>query len=144
MQQSTSLPLSGGTLAPTRLKLLVAGAVMALAVAYLMTTAFQSSAVYYITVGELLARGPAAYDAQVRLAGQVVPGSIQTENAGLGVRFRVYDPSGEVPVVYRGGPVPDIFGDDVQVVVEGKLGRDGTFTATTLLAKCPSKFEQGG
>ena len=59
-------------------------------------------------------------------------------------RVLVYDGSGKVPVYYRGGPVPDIFGDEVQVVVEGKYNADGTFVANTLLAKCPSKFETDG
>jgi cytochrome c-type biogenesis protein CcmE len=49
-----------------------------------------------------------------------------------------------MPVYYKGGPVPDIFGEEVQVVVEGKVGPDGTFQASTLLAKCPSKFESEG
>src|SRR3712207_1888218 len=40
--------------------------------------------------------------------------------------------------------VADIFGDEVQVVVEGKYNADGTFVANTLLAKCPSKFETDG
>jgi cytochrome c-type biogenesis protein CcmE len=43
-------------------------------------------------------------------------------------------------VVYR-GLAPDTFTDDVDVVVEGRLGRDGTFEATTLLAKCGSRYE---
>jgi cytochrome c-type biogenesis protein CcmE len=44
------------------------------------------------------------------------------------------------PVVYR-GIIPDTFTDSVDVVVEGRLGRDGTFRATTLLAKCASRYE---
>jgi len=36
---------------------------------------------------------------------------------------------------------PDTFTDGVDVVVEGRLGRDGTFRATTLLAKCASRYE---
>ena len=31
--------------------------------------------------------------------------------------------------------------DGVDVVVEGRLGHDGTFRATTLLAKCASRYE---
>ena len=46
----------------------------------------------------------------------------------------------EYPVVYRGFP-PDTFTDSVDVVVEGRLSRDGTFQATTLLAKCGSRYE---
>jgi len=42
--------------------------------------------------------------------------------------------------VYR-GLAPDTFTDSVDVVVEGRMGRDGTFRATTLLAKCASRYE---
>ncbi len=94
-----------------------------------------------MTVGELMARGSAASTQQVRVAGDVVPGSVEKIDAGLALRFQVHDGSGQMPVYYKGGPVPDIFGDQVQVVVEGKVGPDGTFQASTLLAKCPSKFE---
>jgi cytochrome c-type biogenesis protein CcmE len=119
----------------------LAGGALVLGMAYLVTTALQTSAVYYLTVGELAAKGPAVYGQQVRVAGDVTPGSVAKEDAGLAIRFLVQDGSGQLPVYYRGGPVPDIFGDEVQVVVEGKLGPDGTFVASTLLAKCPSKFE---
>ena len=44
------------------------------------------------------------------------------------------------PVVYR-GIAPDTFTDGVDVVVEGRMQSDGTFQATTLLAKCASRYE---
>jgi cytochrome c-type biogenesis protein CcmE len=119
----------------------VAGGAIVLGIAYLIVTALQTSTVYYITVGELLQRGPAGAAQQVRVAGDVVPGSVEKIDAGLAIRFLVHDGSGQMPVYYNGGPVPDIFGEEVQVVVEGKVGPDGTFQASTLLAKCPSKFE---
>jgi cytochrome c-type biogenesis protein CcmE len=44
-------------------------------------------------------------------------------------------------VVYN-GIIPDAFTEDVQVIVEGKYHKDtNTFNASTLLAKCPSKYE---
>jgi cytochrome c-type biogenesis protein CcmE len=45
-------------------------------------------------------------------------------------------------VVYR-GLAPDTFTDqmEIEVVVEGRLGRDGVFRATELLAKCGSRYE---
>ena len=123
------------------LKIALAGGTLVIGIAYLILTGLQSSTVYYLTVGELLAKGPGAYGQQLRLAGDVTPGSVAREDAGLALRFLVEDGSGQIPVYYRGGPVPDIFGDQVQVVVEGKYGPDGTFVASTLLAKCPSKFD---
>jgi cytochrome c-type biogenesis protein CcmE len=147
MQRASAVgePATAGTRRATpRVKVLVAGGVLLAGIAYLMLTALQTSTVYYLTVGELLARGESVRNQQVRLAGDVTPGSVQREDAGLAIRFRVQDESGQMPVYYRGGPVPDIFGEDVQVVVEGKYTADGTFVASTLLAKCPSKFESEG
>jgi cytochrome c-type biogenesis protein CcmE len=141
VQPAVARPSAGAPAGGRRLKLLVAGGTIALAIVYLVVTALQTSTVYYITVGELLSRGPTTQAQQVRVAGDVVPGSVERIDAGLALRFLVHDGSGEMPVYYKGGPVPDIFGDQVQVVVEGKVGPDGTFQASTLLAKCPSKFE---
>ena len=142
MQSSLARPSVSPASHGRGFKLLVAGGAIVIAIAYLIVTALQTSTVYYITVGELLQRGPAGGALQqVRLAGDVVPGSVEKIDAGLAVRFLVHDGSGQMPVYYKGGPVPDIFGDEVQVIVEGKVGPDGTFQASTLLAKCPSKFE---
>src|SRR5688500_17877345 len=121
-------------------KLVIVAGVIVAAVGYLVFTAVQTSAVYSLTVSELLAAGPTAHGQPVRVAGNVVPGSIQRENGALVVHFEAEDPSGRLPVTYR-GVLPDIFGDGVEVVVEGKYQSDGTFVASTLLAKCPSKFE---
>ena len=124
------------------LKLVIAGGVLVLAVAYLILTGLQSTAVYYLTVGELRSQAQ-TLGRPVRVAGNVAPGSVERVVGGLGLRFVVQDESGSFPVVYNGGPVPDIFAEQVEVVVEGKLRPDGTFAAETLLAKCPSKFEDG-
>ena len=43
-------------------------------------------------------------------------------------------------MIYR-GIAPDTFTDSVDVVIEGRMGTDGTFRATTLLAKCASRYE---
>jgi cytochrome c-type biogenesis protein CcmE len=144
MQSSLPRPAVSPASNGRHLKLLVAGGAIVLAITYLIVTALQTSTVYYITVGELLQRGPAGGAQHVRLAGDVVPGSVEKIDSGLAIRFLVYDGSGQMPVYYKGGPVPDIFGEEVQVVVEGKVGPDGTFQASTLLAKCPSKFETEG
>lgn len=56
------------------------------------------------------------------------------------VAFKMTDGAQTYYVVYR-GITPDTFADGVDVVVEGRLGHDGTFRATTLLAKCASRYE---
>lgn len=124
-----------------RWKLLAAMVTIAIGAAYLILTSMQTSAVYYLTVSELKDRAPTVQSQSVRVAGMVAPGSVERLDGGLSIRFVVQDEGGAFPVYYNGAPVPDIFGEDVEVVVEGRLQPDGTFVAHTLLAKCASRFE---
>jgi len=123
-----------------RAPVLIPALVIVAATAYLVITALGSTTAYYMTVSELRGAGASVYGQPVRVAGNVVAGSIQRDPTAFEVRFDAADASGVLPVVYR-GVLPDIFGDGVEVVVEGKYAADGTFTAGTLLVKCPSKFE---
>lgn len=123
-----------------RLKLSIAGVVILLAVGYLISTSLQNNAVYYLTVSELQRAGASVEGQPIRVAGNVVPGSIQREPGSFIVQFEIADASGRLPITYK-GVVPDIFGPGIEVVVEGKYPGTGTFAASTLLAKCPSKFE---
>ena len=119
-------------------RFLVGGAVLLLAVAYLVYLSLSSATVYYYTVAEVQAQRQALGSRLVRVSGTVAPGSIARDEARL--RFDVSDAAGRLPVVY-GGIVPDIFSEEVEVVVEGRYGEDGVFRATSLLTKCPSRFE---
>src|SRR5579884_1839807 len=89
------------------LKLLLGGSLVIAAIVYLVVTSLQTSAVYYLTVSELLARGSAAAGQTVRLAGTVVDGSIQRDRQHL--RFELSDGTATIPVVHT-GTVPDLFG----------------------------------
>ncbi len=121
-----------------RWQLAIVALVILGAVGYLVYNGLSTN-VYYQTVSELQA-GHAKQGQQVRLAGNVVPGSIVREAGASTVRFNVADAGGNLPVVYS-GTVPDIFGPDIEVVVEGKYTPGSGFVADTMLAKCPSKFE---
>ena len=124
------------------LKFFVAGGVIALAVAYLVTMGLQGTTVYFLTVSELQAKGSSAQNQIFRVSGNLVPGTLAKDSTGLGVQFLIADPtSAPLPVVYRGGQVPDIIGDNIEIVAEGKLDAHGTFTANNVLAKCPSRLE---
>ena len=123
------------------IKIIVGGGIILLAVAYLVVAALPSGTAYYITVSELADMGERAQTQQTRVSGNVVPGSIVRGAESQEVRFLVEDESGRLTVAYS-GVVPDIFADNVQVVVEGTQSEDGVFQAHTLLAKCPSRFEE--
>jgi cytochrome c-type biogenesis protein CcmE len=122
---------------PRRRVLFWAGiAVVLLAgVGYLVYSATGSSAEYYETIGQMRAN-PSTKDA--RVLGTVRPG-IQRSAGGLHVRFVAADGKDTMTVDYT-GTVPDIFKPGTNVVVDGHIGSDGIFHATSLQAKCPSKF----
>src|SRR5262249_17485350 len=88
---------------------------------------------------------PTFYDMGLKVSAKVVPGSIKKDQAANRVDFRISDGVKAFDVSYVGGLglLPDTFTDanDIDVVVEGKLGRDGVFKATDVIAKCGSRYE---
>jgi cytochrome c-type biogenesis protein CcmE len=114
-------------------------AAILLSLAYLVYGGIQQGATYWVTVGELQQHASATALARVRLGGTVAAGSVRWDPSHRQVRFVITDGEHGLPVAYT-GVVPDIFREGRQVVVEGTLGRGGTFDATTLLAKCPTKY----
>lgn len=130
-------------MAAARTKFLVGGALVLGTASYLMATSIQDTGVYYLTPTELasrLAADSGFRSVGVKVGARVVPGSIQRAPGGKEYAFTVTDGARVVPVVYR-GIAPDTFTDGVDVVIEGRMGADGTFRATTLLAKCASRYE---
>ncbi len=124
-------------------KFFLGGVIVLGSAGYLMASSIRDTAVYYLTTGELAAKtvaDPSFYETGVKVGARVVPGSIRREAGGRQVSFVMTDGARNYDVVYR-GITPDTFTDGVDVVVEGRLGRDGTFRATTLLAKCASRYE---
>jgi len=94
---------------------------------------------YYCTIGELNAMGKKAYTRNLRVAGNVQPGSIQ--RSGTNARFVLLEQGLTLQVNYQGAePPPDTFKDDAQALAVGTYGRDGVFHATQLQAKCASKY----
>ena len=110
-------------------------AVVAACVGYLIIAASGGSSQYYLTVSELRAH---TQPGDVRVAG-VVQDDVQKSQGGLHVTFTEKDGTASMPVEYSGA-LPDIFKPGITVVAAGRLGSDGVFHATTLLAKCPSRF----
>jgi len=126
-----------------RTKFIVGGVLVLGTAGYLMATSIGETGMYYLTPGELTAKvkgDSTFYDTGVKMGARVVPGTIERQPGGREVAFRVTDGNQVIPVTYR-GVIPDTFTDSVDVVVEGRYNREGTFVATTLLAKCASRYE---
>jgi cytochrome c-type biogenesis protein CcmE len=119
---------------------LAAGLVVVVAlIGYLLYGGIGENLVYFVTPKELLAVGNKAYDGTWRLGGMVVPGSVQWNAQAVDLRFRLTDGTTEVRVHSRGAP-PQMFRDNIGVVVEGTYGRDGVFESRNLMVKHSNEY----
>jgi len=112
-------------------------------VGYLMASGIKETGQFFFTPSELsqkVAVDPTFYDVGMKVGARVVPGSVERETANQLLKFRITDGNATYPVVFRGLP-PDTFTDSVEVVVEGRLQKDGVIHATDVLAKCGSRYE---
>src|SRR5579875_594474 len=112
----------------TQLKFLVAALVVVGTIAWLAVTGAGKAKSYYVTIAELQAMGNKAYSRNLRVAGNVQPGSIQ--RSGPSARFTLVELGKTIPVDYQGSePPPDTFKDDAQALAIGTYGRDNVFHA---------------
>ncbi len=148
-----------------RTKFLVGGLLILAAVVYLIVSASQANAEYFMTIDELKSKGPAVVGKSLRVSGAVVGDTIQYDPKTLTLTFvvanvpgdnkvidaqgglaavlhaAVIDPSrSRVQVVYS-GPKPDLLKNEAQAIMTGHLGSDGVFHADELLLKCPTKYQ---
>ena len=99
----------------------------------LVLNAFNSNLVFFFSPTQV-ANGEAQTSRAFRIGGLVEEGSIKREADGLTTRFVVTDTAKSLPVTYT-GILPDLFKEGKGVVAEGRLGPDGLFAATQVLAK---------
>jgi cytochrome c-type biogenesis protein CcmE len=113
----------------------VAGAAFALIAA----TSMSKNLVYYWTPADLLHAGDKAYGATIRLGGMVTPGSIQ-KLGGSAVEFDVHDATQHVHVKTSSVP-PQMFRENIGVVVEGTMTRGGYFQSSRLMVSHNNEYK---
>ena len=112
----------------------VVPALVLIGVLVVLMVNLSSALVYYNTPVEVQAREGG--DARLRLAGRVVPGSVDAQ--GSAVLFVVEDCETSVAVVHTGAP-PQLFAEGIGIVVEGTW--DGsTFLSDTMLVKHDEQY----
>ncbi|HYO60407.1 MAG TPA: cytochrome c maturation protein CcmE [Actinomycetota bacterium] len=129
-----------------RAKFVVGGGIIVLALLGLVVWAMlrPNATSFYYTTSELQAASLASQTEEYRVNGNVVPESVVRD--GLDTTFDITDGTTAVTVV-TDETLPDAFwtamdagSSEVEVVAQGSY--DGTrFTASQVLAKCPSKFK---
>ena len=107
----------------------------------LLYTTMGESMQYYKYVDEVMAEPAAWHGKRLQVHGYVVPGSRMVKPQTLDYQFDLHR-NGKTIKAYYTGVVPDTFKDDAEVVLTGELRQDGSFHATEMTAKCPSKYEE--
>jgi len=109
--------------------------VIVVVVAVLSTsTGHQNISVAQATSGDFLNK-------RVEVSGQVVDNSYYADGSDL--HFAIYDdsdPADQLKVIYD-GTLTATFSNEVTAICTGTINADGTLMATTLVTKCPSKYE---
>ena len=111
---------------------IIGGGLVAVGIAAaLVLNALNSNIALYVTPTEVAA-GKAPKGQAFRIGGMVKDGSLKRDN--LTVHFIITDMAKDIPVAYT-GILPDLFKEGKGAVVQGRLGADGLFTASEVLAK---------
>lgn len=124
-------------ISPRRL-LLVFTLAVAVLIGFTAVQNLASSAVYYLTPTEARDRNIAPGQ-PVRLGGQVLPGTLTYEPQTRALRFSIGDGTATVTVIGDGAP-PALLREKAGAVVEGRFAPDGTFRATTVIAKHDEQY----
>jgi len=113
---------------------LVAAGLAALGIAgALVLNAFEQNLVFFFTPTQVAAN-EAPMGRGFRIGGLVETGSVKRQADGVTVQFVITDTAKSVTVAYR-GPLPDLFREGKGVVAQGRIGPDGLFQASEVLAK---------
>jgi cytochrome c-type biogenesis protein CcmE len=147
-------------------KFLIGGLLILAAIIYLIVSATQANAEYFMTVNELKSKGSTMVGRSLRISGAVVGTSIQYDPQTMNLTFdiahvpgdnaaiemggglaavlhaAVTDPTRTRQTIIYNGPKPDLLRDEAQAIITGHLGEDGIFYADELLLKCPTKYQE--
>lgn len=123
----------------TRLFMVAAFAVAAVAFIVIAAGGINKNLVYYWTPTDLHKAGDKAYGATIRLGGMVAAGSIKNHTGVSGLEFDVKDATGIVHVKSNGVP-PQMFRENIGVVVEGTMARGGYFQCNRLMVSHNNEY----
>jgi cytochrome c-type biogenesis protein CcmE len=114
-------------------------AVALVAFAVIAYSGINKNLVYYWTPSELHKNGQKAYGATIRLGGMVAKGSIR-KPGGSAVEFDVHDGVGKVRVKTSSVP-PQMFRENIGVVVEGTMVPGGYFQSSRLMVSHSNEYK---
>jgi len=126
---------------PRQTKLLLGAFVILGAIGFIVFNSLQSTQQYFLSLAEMKSKGDVVYSQTVRVGGNLKVDSTKINTKDITAQFTLIDDQNNILPVYYKGVLPDTFEKSTEVIAEGKLGKDGVFQASLVLAKCPSKYD---
>jgi cytochrome c-type biogenesis protein CcmE len=102
-----------------------------------LTVVLSNNVVYFRTVSEAVAERKSDDGHRFRIAGEVVPGTVQ--ETARGVRFEITDGKKTATVVHVGDP-PSLFKPGAPVVCEGRWGTNAAFDSDRIMIRHGSEY----
>lgn len=149
----------------SRAKFMIGGIMIAAAIVYLIASSTKATTQYYMTIDELIAKGEAIVDRDIKISGVIIGDTIEYDAQTLTLRFTVAQVPADLDEVQKAGgimevqqqaianpnalrlevvyigPRPDLLRHGAQAIITGRLGEDDVFYADELLLKCPTRYE---
>ena len=124
---------------PRSRRFLIGGVIILAALAYMIYGGMKEAMVYFKMPSELRAEEKSMQGKFVRMGGMVVNGSLQKDLQALTYKFDLTDGKTTFPVFFKGVP-PDLFSEGKGAVVEGRVGDNGVFQASLIMAKHAEEY----
>jgi cytochrome c-type biogenesis protein CcmE len=122
-----------------KVKLVLAGTVMAIAVSYVAFLGLSTTWEYYLLVDECGGQVDKFRGKRLRVSGRVEKGSLYISPDRRETSFRLAGDKYSFAVSCS-GPLPDNLADCMDVVVEGELRGDGHLRGQRVITRCASKY----
>jgi cytochrome c-type biogenesis protein CcmE len=135
-----------------RIKFIIGGLLMVVAIAFLVVNALSGSTQLYLTVDEYYADQSKYNGRDLRVSGWVLGDSIQftqidatTSRLEFDVVDDISNPGQRLRIVAMNEPMPDLLQHEAQALVEGSA-EGSVFNANPggLFLKCPTRYEEEG
>lgn len=140
MTQNNLRPLEAPKVRKRPLWPLWAGLVVVLGVGgFMFSGSLSNNLVFYVLPSEYKAREAELSGRTLQIGALVKAGSVKYDRSSLNLEFVATDGTVDYPVRYTGG-VPDLFKDNMGVVVEGKM-EGGVFQGSRLLIKHSEEYK---
>jgi cytochrome c-type biogenesis protein CcmE len=140
-----AVPTTPGAPPKRSIALLVSLLVMGGAILTLVFTTLDGSLIRNRQVDDLVRDREKLVGRNVTVEGKLKRGTLMRRDEPCEYRFTIKGQKEEIAMRYPRCVVPDTFRDvpgmETQVTAQGSLEADGHFAATSIVAKCPSKYE---